>query len=559
MPSAPLSGQVPVEQPPVQALAGLTGRLPANAFLRNRYIILRKIGQGGMAAVYQVADTQQPGPQWAIKEMSDAALANQDRAYAVQAFLQEANLLRTLSHPNLPKVIDVFAEGGKYYLVMEFVPGETLQAMLEKRGSNQPFTEAEVLPWAVQLCDVLSYLHSQNPPIVFRDLKPANIMITPQGQVKLIDFGIVRFFKPEKAKDTVALGTPGYAAPEALAGQTDARSDIYSLCVMLHQLLTQNEPLKNMFNIPPARRLNPAVSEGMEGLLVRGVQNQREMRWQSARAMRVELIGLMGSAAGQPVSAARRAVTASDMVAPGWGRSVAASARPASDVFPQEMWEESGTAASGDLSAPGGYHPTAMVTPRSTSRPTTRLIVAARQLSGRQLAFLVVGVAAALVLGTVFLAPALAQISIDWNNVPIFALFGALGYSAYPKRGAAFVSHALLSTVLVATLWLRIGSQGYSWAALALGVLISGAFMEVWVSFLPKIKGPGSGEGSGDTWMREVAWIAGMAFIGTTLFMGLTTNWATGLSIGQWLVSAVLGGMGWFLGDLLQQYLLQRS
>ena len=226
---------------PTGSSIGQTGRLPANFMLQNRFLILQKIGQGGMAAVYKVTDTWQGGAVWAVKEMSDAAIPNQqDRTYAVQSFQQEGSLLQSLNHPNLMKVSDIFCEGGKFYLLMEFIPGSTLDAMLSARGR---FSEPEVIPWALQLCDVLDYLHTHTPPIIFRDLKPGNIMITPTGQVKLIDFGIVRFFKPGKTKDTQALGTPGYCAPEATSGQTDARSDIYSLCVTLHQMLTGYDPV----------------------------------------------------------------------------------------------------------------------------------------------------------------------------------------------------------------------------------------------------------------------------------------------------------------------------
>jgi hypothetical protein len=143
----------------------------------------------------------------------------------------------------------------------------------------------------------------------------------------------------------------------------------------------------------------------------------------------------------------------------------------------------------------------------------------------------------------------------DWNKVPIVAIFGAWGYAAYPKRGVAFVSHALLSTVLVATIWATIGSQGYQWTDLLLAALLSGVFMEVWVAFLPKVKG----DRGDDTWLREVGWMAGMALIGTFLFFGLATQWVTGFDPLQWFLSAVFGAVGWFLGDLVQQFLLYKQ
>lgn len=551
----------PVNPPPVsgapglfdpsrpEAQAGLTGRLPPNAFLRERYLIMRKVGQGGMAAVYQAVDTSRPGVVWAIKEMSDAALANaQDRSYAIQAFEQEANLLRALNHPNLPTVVDFFTEGGKHYLVMEFVPGQTLQSVLE--GHTQPFTEADVLPWAIQLCDVLQYLHNQTPKIIFRDLKPSNIMITPQGQIKLIDFGIVRFFKPGKVKDTVALGTPGYVAQEALGGQTDERSDLYSLCVTLHQLLTLNDPLKTMFNLPPVRKLNPQVSVQLERILDRGLQNQRGQRWQSAQELHGEFSRLQTGYPSLPHSP--------EIVAPGLPRTIAASA--AAPVPPQPYSVPAPSAPPVERE----YLPTQAVSapepapaiPQHTSRPTMRLVMAATQLTGKQLAFIGAGIVLALVIMAWLLTPVLDESSFNWNNIPVIALFGALGYAAYPKRGIAFASHGILSSILTATIWARLGnSQGYSWLDLILAVLVSGAFMEGWLYFLPKVRGDRGSE----AWPREMAWLAGMEVIGTALFMGIVTGWITGFNPVQWLVSAVLGAIGWFVGDTLQQYLLYKK
>lgn len=556
-------GQSPVT-PPIPGVAaaaeyevpaGLTGKLPPNSFLRGRYLILRKVGQGGMAAVYQATDVTLPaGSLWAIKEMSDAALSASDRAYAVNSFLQEANLLRMLNHPNLPKVVDVFDEGGKHYLVMEFIQGQTLQNMLD--GRRQPFTEAEILNWAWQLCDVLVYLHSQEPKIVFRDLKPSNIMLTSEGQIKLIDFGIVRFFKPGKTRDTLALGTPGYSAPEAAGGQTDERSDLYSLCVTLHQLLTLNDPVRTMFRMPPIRQINAAVSPDLACILEKGLQNQRDQRWSNVNQLRGELARLMRIAPAPSWTPSGTAV-----VTPGLGRST-----PAQGIgVPAQMAASQAPAGPMARTVAGPVQtvvapslPGAAQQPVSkTSRPTTRLLMAAVQLSGRQVALIGFGLIVALVLGVIFLAPVFDDLLPPefWNNLPIMAIFGALGYAAYPKRGMAFISHTLLSSILVVAIWLRLGNQGYTWVGLVLGALVSGAFMEIWVAFLPRVKGDRGQEG----WLREAAWLAAMAMVGTVLFMGLVTNWATGMHLEQWFVSAVLGCIGWFLGDMLQQYLLYRK
>lgn len=270
----------------VQPLMPGTGMLSPNTLLSNRYIIVRRVGQGGMGAVYKVADTRIQGKLWAVKEMSDAALTNpHDRQQAVQAFEREAQLLSCLSHANIPHVSDFFGQGGKQYLVMEFVEGQTLEEIL--RGRAGPLPEAEVRPWALQLCDVLDYLHTRKPPVIFRDLKPANIMIDHAGNVKLIDFGIVRFFQPGKTKDTTSFGTAGYAPPEQYGkGQTDARSDLYALGATLHHLLTARDPSITPFQFQPVRSLNPGVSLVTEQVIAKALAQDPARRWQNARAMR---------------------------------------------------------------------------------------------------------------------------------------------------------------------------------------------------------------------------------------------------------------------------------
>jgi serine/threonine-protein kinase len=552
----PLSGKLIVREeqpaeihqpaPQPEGMAGLTGRLPPSSFLHNRYLILRKIGQGGMAAVYQASDTSQPGPLWAIKEMSDAALSSSDRDYAVKSFIQEGELLRRLSHPNLPKVIDVFNEGGKHYLVMEFIPGRTLQNMLD--GCTQSFSESDVLLWALQLCDVLSYLHSQKPPIIFRDLKPSNIMLTPQNQIKLIDFGIVRFFKPGQSRDTLALGTPGYAAHEAIGGQTDERSDIYSLCVTLHQLLTLNDPGHNMFHIPLARQLNPLVSPEMERVLQCGMNLQREHRFASASEMRTALAQVKAASFQQPGAYPAVVAPAVERPAP------APVAAGHTDISPMGGVEKTlkGDALPAPVT-PAGVQPP----PARISRPTTRLVMAASQLSGRQVAFLTAGLFIAIVILTWTLTSVLSQITaIWWNFIPIMAIFGPLGYAAYPKRGSAALSHGGMSFILVAVIWLRLGdTQSYTWVGLILATLLSAAFVELWAWFLPKIKGRLGDEG----WRREAAWLAGMAVFGTAIFMGVTTAGVSGFHPIQWLISAILGSIGWFIGDFTKQSLLHRK
>ena len=262
----------------------------SQAVLQDRYVITQKLGQGGMGAVYRAADKRLSTVNWAVKEMSDEALKDPDeRQQAKEIFRHEAELLARLSHPNLPRVTDHFEESGKNYLVMEFVPGETMADYVARTGLPQP--PERVLAWARQLCDVLEYLHSQRPPVIFRDLKPANIMITPQGTLKLIDFGIARLFKPGQAKDTQAFGTIGYSAPEQYGrGQTDARSDVYSLGVLLHQLLTGYDPTATPFRLPPANRVNPQISEGVAAALACATETDPDKRFGSVVELRDALL-----------------------------------------------------------------------------------------------------------------------------------------------------------------------------------------------------------------------------------------------------------------------------
>ena len=261
-----------------------TGQIQPQTIVHGRFQVLDLIAQGGMGAVYRVADTRLRGKIWALKEMSEKGLSHEERETAIQQFQQEANMLAALRHLNLPQVIDVFEEWGKHYLVMEYVEGQTLEKLM--LGTSRPFPESRVVAWAEQLCDVLAYLHAQNPPIVYRDLKPANVMEENQtGVLKLIDFGIARFHKTGKTKDTVAIGTPGYAPPEQYGkGQSDARSDVYALGVLLHQLLTGYDPSQNPFHLPSACKLDPTISAHMEQAIVRATELEMTDRFPSADA-----------------------------------------------------------------------------------------------------------------------------------------------------------------------------------------------------------------------------------------------------------------------------------
>jgi len=219
-----------------------TGSLPDQTLLAGRYQLLSRIGQGGMGAVYKAADTRFNNRPLAIKEMSSTGLPPARLLEAEAAFEREAHLLADLLHPNLPRIYEHFTENDRSYLVMDFIEGQTVEEHLEQVGGG-PLPIEQVIKWAEQLCDVLNYLHTHQPPIIFRDLKPANVMMSESGHIYLIDFGIARIFKPGKQHDTVALGSPGYAAPEQYGkAQSSPRSDIYSLGALLHHLLTGIDP-----------------------------------------------------------------------------------------------------------------------------------------------------------------------------------------------------------------------------------------------------------------------------------------------------------------------------
>lgn len=233
--------------------SGFPNELLPHTLFRNRYLIISKVGSGGFGSVYKARDTHSGDRLVAIKEVSLLGLPPKATIEATATFQREVSLLSQLSHPNLPRLYEHFETPGHWYLVMDFIAGETLEEYQHK-APNPRLPLSEVLSIGVQLCTVLGYLHSQQPPVIFRDLKPANIMRTPTGHLYLIDFGIARYFKPGQPKDTVALGSPGYAAPEQYGkAQTTPRADIYSLGAVLHQLLTTKDPSETPFRFIPLR------------------------------------------------------------------------------------------------------------------------------------------------------------------------------------------------------------------------------------------------------------------------------------------------------------------
>ncbi|MFL5624848.1 MAG: protein kinase domain-containing protein [Ktedonobacteraceae bacterium] len=240
--------------------------------LKERYRILVPVGQGGFGAVYKVEDTQGGNRFLAMKEINLSALTAQEAIEATDAFNREVHLLSDLTSPNLPRIYDHFTEREHWYLVTDFIEGETLEQYLNRTRSGRLPLE-EVLAIGIQLCTVLDYLHTREPSIIFRDLKPANVMRTSAGHLYLIDFGIARHFKPGQPRDTIPLGSPGYAAPEQYGrAQTTPRADIYSLGALLHQLLTGNNPAQSPFHFDLSPLQGQSLPPRLQSLLLQMVE-----------------------------------------------------------------------------------------------------------------------------------------------------------------------------------------------------------------------------------------------------------------------------------------------
>lgn len=248
-----------------------------------KYEILKEIGRGGMSIVYLAMD-KRLNKQWAVKEIRKKGSGKNDEV-VVNSLLAEANMMKKLDHPSLPRIVDIIDNGITIYVVMDYIEGESLDKILSEYGA-QP--EELVVNWAKQLCDALSYLHSQKPSIIYRDMKPANVMLKPEGNIKIIDFGIAREYKEQNLADTTVLGTKGYAPPEQYSGQTDPRSDIFALGMTMHHLLTGVDP-RNGEPYAPVRQWNPELSEGIEIIIDRCVEPAAENRYQSCADLLYDL------------------------------------------------------------------------------------------------------------------------------------------------------------------------------------------------------------------------------------------------------------------------------
>ena len=272
--------------------------------LRSRYKIRERIGQGGIGCIYLASDLRLEGRQCALKEVEhDRTLPAILLKEARQQFLREATVLARLDHPNLPKVSDFFSNGPRDYLVMDYIPGKDLrERMLEARRNKSFLPEGEVLRWAAQLADALDYLHHQGPPIIHRDIKPSNLKITPNGVLKLVDFGLVKILAPEEVTITIiqGQGTALYTPLEQYGGDdahTDVRADIYSFGATLYHMLTNESPSEarkrflDSRSLLPLREINPAISTRVEKAILWAMSLHPNDRPDSIQAFREVLLG----------------------------------------------------------------------------------------------------------------------------------------------------------------------------------------------------------------------------------------------------------------------------
>ncbi|MDO4555737.1 MAG: serine/threonine-protein kinase [Lachnospiraceae bacterium] len=255
--------------------------LEIGTVINGTYKILNKIGQGGMSVVY-LAMNERANKQWAIKELKKDGSQN----YEVirQGLIAEAEFLKKLRHPNLPCIVDIIENEDTFLIVMDYIEGRTLYDLLQEYGA---LPQEEVIVWAKQICNVLIYLHSRTPPIIYRDMKPSNIMRKPDGNVVVIDFGTAREYKNTREADTTCLGTQGYAAPEQFGGQgqTDARTDIYCLGATLYHLVTGHDPAKPPYEMYPIRIWDDTLSAGLEEIILKCTQKNPKDRYQNGNEL----------------------------------------------------------------------------------------------------------------------------------------------------------------------------------------------------------------------------------------------------------------------------------
>ncbi|HZQ08537.1 MAG TPA: serine/threonine-protein kinase [Anaerolineae bacterium] len=494
--------------------------------LKDRYEIRRVLGVGAMGAVYGALDGNLAHKRVAVKEYSPTRITNPtDRTTAVKMFKEEAETLVRLDHPNMPKISDAFEDNGNEYIVMDFIDGMTLEEYLETYGRA---SEAQVLAWGRQIADVMRYLHSQHPPIIFRDMKPGNVMVDKQGRIKLIDFGIARTFKPGRSQDTQQIGTVGYASPEAYSKkQTEVRSDVYSLAVTLYVLLSGYDPSNDPFSLPPLRSLVPNVSLDLERAIEVGRQLQPEQRWQTMDQMTTALNGAP--------------------IYPTYGTAATAPAYA-------------------NLSGPAIVNRAGSTTGRTRSLTGT-LAYAAAGLSNTQLVLLLGGMAL-LVLAAVWLfAVPIEQADGQFDaKYPMLATIGVLAYVASRKIwapllaftpvaiAAVYVTRAQLASTLIP------GAVYIDFGVVILTAVATGGFMTAWAYLQPRFVGEARPEDYTPMQYRlDMIWAILMGLIATVLFTVPSHAYFVWNFWSMYLFGALNGLIGWGVGDFIYQFTIEKK
>lgn len=260
--------------------------LEIGSLVDGKYKILSEIGHGGMSVVY-MAINEKANKTWAVKEVRKDG--KMDFNTVRQGLMAEIETLKKLKHPNLPSIVDVIEDEDSFIIVMDYIEGRSLDKIIEENGA-QP--ESFVVEWAKQLCDVFGYLHSRTPAIIYRDMKPANVMLKPDGNIMVIDFGTAKNYEIDLG-ETTGIGTIGYAAPEQYIGsglgRTDARTDIYCLGITLYHLLTNVDPCKNLISDKSIRAVNPALSHGLDAIIKKCTEHQPDDRYQTCAELMYDL------------------------------------------------------------------------------------------------------------------------------------------------------------------------------------------------------------------------------------------------------------------------------
>jgi len=306
-----------IDSPP-QSDESVEGQLPEGHLLQDRYRVLGMLAVGGMSAVYKAQDLRFPKVTrlCVVKEMINTATDPQMRAMIKRNFEREANILATLSHPSVVQVYDYFSEGDRSYLVLEYIEGNNLEDVLAKTDGFLP--EARVVQWAIQICEVLNYLHSHEPqPIVFRDMKPSNIMLENSGRIRLVDFGIARIF--QSGQKGTMIGTEGYSPPEQYRGVAEPRVDVYALGATMHHMLSKQDPRLEppfSFHERPIHETNPTISRKLVEIIERALEYEINDRYGSAAELQRALMNL-GTARGGTTAFGSAALVDGD-VAPLW-------------------------------------------------------------------------------------------------------------------------------------------------------------------------------------------------------------------------------------------------